>query len=56
MQSTALYHLEINLNSPFKKPEKEILLDPAFSTLENRQEWRQFWKKEWYSILEKGII
>jgi tetratricopeptide (TPR) repeat protein len=53
--ATSLYHLELNLNSPDKKSEKEIMLDPAFSTIENRQEWRQFWKKEWYSITEKGI-
>ncbi len=53
--STALYHLEMNLNSKYKKGEKEIMLDPAFSTIENRQEWRQFWKKEWYSITEKSI-
>ena len=52
---TALYHLEITMNSPYKKGEKEILLDPAFSTIENRQEWRQFWKKEWYSTTEKSI-
>jgi tetratricopeptide (TPR) repeat protein len=53
--ATALYHLDMNLNSIFKKSEKEILLDPAFSTIENRQEWRQFWKKEWYSKTEKSI-
>ena len=53
--ATALYHLELNLNSPFKKGEKEILLDPAFGTIENRQEWRQFWKKEWYSTTERSI-
>jgi tetratricopeptide (TPR) repeat protein len=53
--ATALYHLELNLKSPFKKSEKEIMLDPAFSSVENRQEWRQFWKKEWYSITEKSI-
>jgi tetratricopeptide (TPR) repeat protein len=52
---TALYHLEMSMNSSFKKSEKEILLDPAFSTIENRQEWRQFWKKEWYSKTEKSI-
>jgi tetratricopeptide (TPR) repeat protein len=52
---TALYHLELNLKSTFKKGEKEILLDPAFSAIENKQEWRQFWKKEWYSIVEKSI-
>ena len=52
---TALYHLEMNLKSLFKKGEKEIMLDPAFSTIDNRQEWRQFWKKEWYSATEKSI-
>ncbi len=53
--STALYHLELNLNSRYKKQEKEVMLDAAFSTLENKPEWRQFWKKEWYSIPEKSI-
>ena len=53
--ATSLYHLEINLNSPFKKSEKEIMLDPAFITIDNRQEWRQLWKKEWYSLTEKSI-
>ena len=53
--ATALYHLELNLGSLYKKGEKEILLDPAFSTVENRMEWRQFWKKEWYSVTEKDI-
>jgi tetratricopeptide (TPR) repeat protein len=52
---TSLYHLEMSMNSPYKRSEKEILLDPAFSILENRQEWRQFWKKEWYSKTEKSI-
>lgn len=53
--STALYHLELNLNSQYKEPEKAVMLDPAFSTLENKQEWRQFWKKEWYSVPERSI-
>ncbi len=53
--STALYHLELNLNSTYKEPEKIVMLDPAFSTMENKQEWRQFWKKEWYSVPEKSI-
>ncbi len=53
--ATSLYHLELNLSSPFKKAEKEIMLDPAFGAIENRPEWRQFWKKEWYSTLEKGV-
>lgn len=53
--STALYHLEMNLNSSYKKSEKEIMLDPAFGSVENKSEWRQFWKKEWYSITERSI-
>lgn len=53
--ATALYHLELNLNSTDKKTEKYILLDPAFGSIDNRQEWRQFWKKEWYSISERSI-
>jgi tetratricopeptide (TPR) repeat protein len=54
-ESTALYHLELNLNSSAKKSEKEIMLDPAFSSIEKRQGWRNFWKKERYTIQEKGI-
>ena len=53
--ATAVYHLEANLKSAYKKSEKEIMLDPSFGTVENRAEWRQLWKKEWYSISEKGV-
>ena len=53
--ATALYHLERNLNSPYRKGEKEILLDPSFSSVENKPEWRQFWKKEWYTASERSV-
>jgi tetratricopeptide (TPR) repeat protein len=53
--ATAVYHLESCLKSSFRRSEKEILLDPSFSVIETRPEWRQFWKKEWYGALEKGI-
>ena len=53
--ATALYHLEMNLNSAFRKGEKEVMLDPAFGAIENRPEWRQFWKKDWYTDIEKSI-
>jgi Flp pilus assembly protein TadD len=53
--ATAVYHLESCLKSSFRKSEKEIMLDPSFSLIENRPEWRQFWKKEWYGAREKGI-
>jgi tetratricopeptide (TPR) repeat protein len=53
--ATAVYHLESCMESSYKKSEKEILLDPSFSLIEERPEWRQFWKKEWYGVLEKDI-
>ncbi len=53
--ATAVYHLESCMKSSFKKSEKEILLDPSFSLIENRPEWRLFWKNDWYGGLEKGI-
>jgi len=46
----ALEHLNSNLNSDFRKKEKEIFLDTAFEKIENTPEWRQFWKTERYSI------
>jgi tetratricopeptide (TPR) repeat protein len=48
-------HLENNINSSFKKSEKDILLDAAFSLIENTPEWRLFWKRDWYSMLERKI-
>lgn len=53
--STSLYHLASNLNSSFRKGEKEIMLDPAFGIIENKPEWRQFWKKDWYSETEESM-
>jgi len=53
--ATAVYHLESCMKSSFKKREKEILLDPSFSLIENRPEWRQFWKNDWYGNPEKAI-
>jgi tetratricopeptide (TPR) repeat protein len=52
---TSLYHLERSMKSVSGKSEKYIMLDPAFASIENRPEWRQFWKKEWYSETDKGI-
>ncbi|NMC38385.1 MAG: tetratricopeptide repeat protein [Bacteroidales bacterium] len=53
--ATSVYHLEQCLKSAFKKSEKDIMLDPSFSPVENKPEWRQFWKKEWYTKEEKGV-
>jgi tetratricopeptide (TPR) repeat protein len=53
--AASLSHLEGSMNSPFRRSEKEIMLDPVFSLIENKPEWRQFWKKEWYSRIDEGI-
>jgi tetratricopeptide (TPR) repeat protein len=53
--ATSLYHLEMNISSVFRKSKKDILLNPAFRSIENTQEWRQFWKNNWYSLTEKSI-
>lgn len=53
--ATSMYHLGMHLGSEYKKSEKEIMLEPAFQSVENRPEWRQFWKKEWYDFTEKII-
>ena len=52
---TSVYHLANSMNSAFKKSEKEILLEASFSRIESTPEWRQFWKKEWYTGLEKNM-
>jgi tetratricopeptide (TPR) repeat protein len=53
--ATSLYHLELSMKSSYRRSEKEIMLDPAFSQIDSRPEWRQFWKKEWYSLAEKNL-
>jgi tetratricopeptide (TPR) repeat protein len=53
--ATSMYHLGLHMGSAYRKSEKEIMLDPAFHSVENRPEWRQLWKKEWYDYTEKSI-
>lgn len=53
--ANAAFHLERNLNSKYKKSEKEIMLDPSFVNIENRPEWRQVWKKDWYPSYERAV-
>ena len=52
---TSVYHLERNMGSLYRRPEKEVMLDMAFRTVENSPEWRRLWKKEWYSKSEKSL-
>lgn len=46
----ALKYLREHLDSRYKMPEKDILLDPDLGQLENHPGWQQLWnEKEWYS-------
>jgi tetratricopeptide (TPR) repeat protein len=51
----SLEHLERNLQSRYRKSEKEVMLDPAFEKIENTPDWRQFWKTERYSVPETTL-
>ena len=53
--ANSLKHLELSINSEYKKGEKQILLDAAFALIENTPDWRLFWKKERYTIYERKI-
>ncbi|MGD0340631.1 MAG: tetratricopeptide repeat protein [Bacteroidales bacterium] len=53
--ANSVAHLEKDMKSSFRKSEKEIMLDPAFDKIENKPEWRTFWKTDWYSGTDKSI-
>lgn len=50
----AMKYLREHLGSPYRVSEKEILLDPELSRLEDSPDWQQLWnEKEWYSQADK---
>ncbi|MEA1885611.1 MAG: tetratricopeptide repeat protein [Bacteroidota bacterium] len=51
----AIVNLRHHLQSDFRLPRKEILLDKYLSSLEETSEWRQLWKTKWYNQLEEAI-
>jgi tetratricopeptide (TPR) repeat protein len=53
--AASLAHLEMNINSPFRKSEKEIMLNPVFSLIDRTPDWRQFWKEDRYEIPDTRI-
>jgi tetratricopeptide (TPR) repeat protein len=53
--ATSLKFLKMNLATGLKKDEKEILLDPAFSKIEDTAEWKLFWKEDRYSAFETDL-
>lgn len=54
-RTRSLGYLEAHFTTPYKRSEKEIMLDDAFAGISNSPEWRAFWKKERYNGLERGI-
>jgi tetratricopeptide (TPR) repeat protein len=51
----SVYYLEKHLKSEQRVPEKKILLDKAFESVENSSEWRALWRKDWYTTGEQVI-
>ena len=45
--------LEVHLGSPYKRTERDIMMDPVLSKLEHTKKWRILWKKDWYAPLER---
>ena len=50
-----LAYLEKHLRSVYKLPESVLLLDPAFTGLENLSQWRSLWRNEWYTDDERFL-
>jgi tetratricopeptide (TPR) repeat protein len=53
--SKAVFYLENHLNSKYKVLQSQIKLDSAFLGIENTNEWKQLWAKEWYSKTENQL-
>ena len=51
-----LEYLELNLKSKYRVPESRILLDKDFQRFENHEDWKKFWKTDWYSNLDKMVF
>jgi len=49
----AMKYLEIHLNSEYRLPPSKILLDNAFSEIEDSPEWRRLWSRNWYTADEE---
>lgn len=46
-------YMDRHLRSAYKQPESVILLDPAFTGMENQKQWKELWRREWYDDVEK---
>jgi tetratricopeptide (TPR) repeat protein len=51
----SVQNLEKHLKSDSRIPEKEILLDKSFESVENSREWRTLWRNDWYTEEEHFV-
>lgn len=52
----AIFYIRQHLNSRYKLPQKEILLDPDLVSLEHHPQWKTLWnEKTWYPYYEKEL-
>jgi tetratricopeptide (TPR) repeat protein len=58
MPQPAAQWLTKHLNSKYKLSEYEIVADTSFAAISHSNEWKNLWKKEWYSPsdIEKSAI
>ncbi|MEX0987185.1 MAG: tetratricopeptide repeat protein [Bacteroidales bacterium] len=55
-QELAIKYLKEHLGSYYRIPEKEILLEKDFASLENTAAWKSLWKeKEWYTQFDRDL-
>lgn len=53
--ASAVEYLGKHLADKNHLPKKQILLDPAFSKLENNRDWIHLWQTDWYSLSEQQM-
>jgi len=52
----AIKYIRIHLDSRYKLPEMELLLDEDINTLETRDDWKTLWnEKEWYNTNDEDF-
>lgn len=45
-----------NLQSPFREPESQYLLNSDFNLAQNIKDWKYLWQTDWYSAIEKDLF
>lgn len=51
----AIENLKYHLQSDYRLPRKNIMLDTCFRSLEDAPGWRELWKTSWYNRIEEAV-